>query len=63
MSICFRDFLFNGLPSNHFTKTTVTIVQNNIVCVADSEQVSALVLLDVSAAFDTVAYRILMDLF
>ena len=59
--------LFQHLPVHqsayrqfHFTETAV-IIHNDIVRATDSGLVSALVLLDWSAAFDTVDHRILLD--
>ena len=46
---------------HHTTKTAVTIVQNNIVHSTDAGFVSALVLLDLSATFDTVDHGILLE--
>ena len=45
----------------HSTETAVTIVRNNIVRATDSGQVSALVLIDLSAAFDTVDHGTLLE--
>ena len=45
----------------HSTETAVAIVHNNIVHATNSDQVSALVLLDLSAAFDTVDHGTLLD--
>jgi len=44
----------------HSTKTVVTKVYNDLLTAADSGQVSALYLLDLSAAFDTVDHDQLM---
>ena len=45
----------------HSTETAVTIVHNNIVRAIDAGDVSAFVLLDLSAAFDTVDHGVLLD--
>ena len=46
---------------HHPTETAVTIVRNDIVRSTDAGFVSALVLLDLSAAFDTVDHGILLE--
>ena len=61
--------LFKLLPARqsayrrfHSTETAVAIVHNNIVRATDSGQVSALVLLYLSAAFDTVDHGTLLEI-
>ena len=70
---CFLNFsvhsgLFKLLPVRqsayrrfHSTETAVAIVHNDIVRETDVGQITALVLLDLSAAFDTVDHGVLLD--
>ena len=57
------------LPSNqsayrkcHSTKTCLLKVQNDILLSMDKQEVTLLVLLDLSAAFDTIDHNLLLDL-
>jgi len=45
----------------HSTETAVVSIHNDMISVVDQGHIGALVLLDVSAAFDTVDHSILMD--
>ena len=45
---------------NHSTETAVLCVHNSIVCAVDQKRMVALVLLDLSAAFDTVDHATLL---
>ncbi len=47
--------------SNHSTETALIIVKNEIMAALDSNQVVLLVLLDLSAAFDTIDRQILLS--
>ena len=47
--------------SGHSTGTALLYVQNNILREIDDHKAVALVLLDLSAAFDTIDHNILLD--
>ena len=46
---------------NHSTETTVICILNDIIGAIDEGHIGALMLLDLSAAFDTVDHQILAD--
>ena len=53
--------LQSAYKSKHSTETTILKVNSDILENIANKQVTALVLLDLSAAFDTVSYHILLD--
>ena len=57
--------IFPALQSSyrqfHSTETAVTKVMNDILLKMNSQHVTTLILLDLSAAFDTVDHRILLE--
>ena len=43
----------------HSTETALLRIQNDLLCAIDKQQVTALLLFDLSAAFDTIDHAIL----
>src|SRR4029434_7592493 len=58
---CACDTVQSGFRSNNSTEKTLVKVVNYLSINADSKKLSVLVLLDLSAAFDTVDHNILID--
>ena len=55
-----RDFLQSAYSENHSTETALTRVHNDILMAMDKQNVVLLLMLDLSAAFDTVDHEILL---
>ena len=53
--------LQSGFRANHSTESALLRVQNDILRSADLGKVSLLVLLDLSAAFDTIDHQVLFE--
>ena len=51
---------FSGFRPGHSTETAVLRVSSDILLAVDRGDVAALILLDLSAAFDTVDYEVLL---
>ena len=60
-----RNDLFEPIQSayhvGHSTKTALLAVQNDVLMAMDRQEVVALILLDMSAAFDTVSHTVLLQ--
>ena len=54
--------MHSAYRSGHSTETVLVCVQNNILRAIDDHKAVAFVLLDLSAAFDTIDHNILLDL-
>ena len=51
----------SGFRMNHCTETALVKIVNDLRCNMDSQKLSVLVLLDLSAAFDTVDQHIMLN--
>ncbi len=52
--------MYKKNPQNS-TETALLKVQNDILCMMDSQRVTLLVLLDLGAAFDTIDHEVLLN--
>ena len=57
----FPELFQSAYKAGHSTETALIRVQNDILRAIDDGQCVILVLLDLSAAFDTVDYKLLLD--
>ena len=55
------DIFQSAYKANHDIESTLLHVQNYILCAMDDGHVTALILLDLSVAFDTVDHSILLE--
>lgn len=55
------ELFHSGFCLLHSTESTVLKISNDLLLGADSGLLSILLLLDLSAAFDTICYTILLD--
>lgn len=51
----------SGLPSRHSTETATISVMDDLLCILDASGTAVLVLLDLSAAFDTINHETLIN--
>lgn len=51
----------SGFRMNHSTETAILKIVNDIRCTLDSKKLTVLVLLDLSAAFDTGDHNVLLN--
>ena len=54
-------FFQTGYKQFHSTETSLLKVHNDVALNTDTGKVTALTLLDLSAAFDTIGYSVLLD--
>ena len=51
----------SAYKAGYSTESALIKVQNNLLCLLDQRKVAILILLDLSAAFDTIGHTILLD--
>ena len=56
-----HDVLHSVYKVVHSTEMTLLKVQNNLLCTLDTHGIAVLILLDISAAFDTIDHAILLE--